>query len=118
MSEANNPAGLTEQGQRVTEHWSNLAVTYEGAIEALRRSGVDPEAAKAEDLHGLDMIHMGGLAATDELAQPCGRAAGQSCAGRWLRRGRPSKAPCEQIRRKSHRHRAEQHAAANGCGAN
>ena len=72
MSEANNPAGLTEQGQRVTEHWSNLAVTYEGALEALRRSGVDPEAAKAEDLHGLDMIHMGGLAATDELAQLAG----------------------------------------------
>jgi sarcosine/dimethylglycine N-methyltransferase len=46
-----------------------LAVTYEGAITALESAGVDLKNVTADDLHSLDMIHMGGLAATDELAQ-------------------------------------------------
>jgi sarcosine/dimethylglycine N-methyltransferase len=68
MSDTANPEGLTEQGKKVTDHWSNLAVTYDGAIEALRKSNIDLASVKADDLHGLDMIHMGGLIATDELA--------------------------------------------------
>jgi SAM-dependent methyltransferase len=34
----------------------------------LRSRGIDADQATAEDLHGLDMLHMGGLAATDALA--------------------------------------------------
>ncbi len=69
MCEANNPAGLTEQGRKVTEHWSNLAVSYAGAVEALEQSNVDLASVTADDLHSLDMLHMGGLAATDALAE-------------------------------------------------
>lgn len=69
MNDAKKPAGLTEQGQKVTNHWSNLAVTYDGAIEALKKSNINLESVTADDLHSLDMLHMGGLAATDELAE-------------------------------------------------
>ena len=72
MKGATNPAGLTDQGRKVTSHWSNLAVTYEGAIAALRSSNIDLETVTADDLHRLDMLHMGGLAATDELAELAG----------------------------------------------
>ena len=69
MDDAAAPSGLTDQGRKVTEHWSNLAVTYEGAVAALESAGIDLRAVTADDLHTLDMIHMGGLNATDELAQ-------------------------------------------------
>lgn len=68
MTDAKNPAGLTEQGKKVADHWSNLAVTYDGAIGALRKSNIDLTSVSADDLHSLDMLHMGGLSATDELA--------------------------------------------------
>ena len=63
------PSGLTEQGRKVTDHWSNLAVTFEGAKNALEKAGVNLDAVTADDLHPLDMIHMGGLSATDEIAE-------------------------------------------------
>lgn len=63
---------LTDQGRKVAAHWSALAVTFEGAVKALEEAGIDPAHAKPEDLHGIDMIHMGGLAATDALAQQAG----------------------------------------------
>lgn len=76
MNDAKTPAGLTEQGRKVTDHWSNLAVTYKGAIDALKKSNIDLASVTADDLHTLDMIHMGGLAATDELAELAGVQAG------------------------------------------
>jgi sarcosine/dimethylglycine N-methyltransferase len=78
MNDAKNPVGLTEQGKKVADHWSNLAVTYEGAIEALKGSDIDLASVTADDLHTLDMIHMGGLAATDELAELARVQAGHS----------------------------------------
>ena len=39
---------------------------------ALRYRGIDPGKATVEDLHALDMMHMGGLAATDLLAAMVG----------------------------------------------
>lgn len=60
---------ITKQGRKVAAHWSTLAVTYDGAVKALQEAGIDPAAARPEDLHSIDMIHMGGLAATDALAQ-------------------------------------------------
>jgi sarcosine/dimethylglycine N-methyltransferase len=60
---------VTDQGRKVAAHWSRLAVTYDGALAALAEAGIDPTAARPKDLHALDMIHMGGLAATDALAE-------------------------------------------------
>jgi SAM-dependent methyltransferase len=68
---------ITEQGRKVADHWSRLAVGYEGALASLRTRGIVPEHAGAGDLHAVDMIHMGGVAATDALARMAGIAAGQ-----------------------------------------
>lgn len=67
---------MTDQGRKVAEHWARLAVTFEGALRALECRGILPQQARAGDLHGVDMIHMGGLAATDALAELAGIAAG------------------------------------------
>jgi hypothetical protein len=67
----------TDQGRHVAEHWSRLAVTYEGGIGALQKSGISPDQIAVDDLHALDMLHMGGLASTDELAKLAGIAADQ-----------------------------------------
>jgi SAM-dependent methyltransferase len=64
--------GVTPQGQKVAAHWSRLSLSLDGALEALKSKGIPPERATAEDLHGLDMLHMGGLRATDELAEMAG----------------------------------------------
>ena len=73
MTDGANPAGVTagvtQQGQQVAAHWAKLSVTYDGAVKALKEKGVNPEQATADDLHAVDMIHMGGLAATDTLAE-------------------------------------------------
>lgn len=76
MNEMNAGTGYTEQGRRVADHWSRLAVTYEGAIQSLEKQGIPVDKIRAEDLHTLDMIHMGGLAATDELATMAGVLSG------------------------------------------
>ena len=70
-------SGYTSQGQMVAEHWERSAVTYEGAIESLRLRGIEPDKATSEDLHALDMLHMGGRAATDSLAAMAKVGAGQ-----------------------------------------
>ncbi len=68
MIETDNNARYTVQGRKVAEHWSRLAVTYEGALKTLKSKGINAEDVTVEDLHLLDMLHMGGLAATDEIA--------------------------------------------------
>ena len=60
---------VTAQGRKVAAHWSRLAVTYEGALAALAKAGIDATAVRPEDLHAIDMLHMGGLSATDALAE-------------------------------------------------
>ena len=69
QSDADNIPGQTAQGHMIAEHWARLAITYDGAVAELRSRGIEPDKAVPEDLHELDMIHMGGLAATDSLAQ-------------------------------------------------
>jgi len=59
----------TNQGVKVTEHWNTRSLTYEGAVEELRRRELDLSAVTPEILHSMDMLHMGGLGATDALAQ-------------------------------------------------
>lgn len=73
---AEHRSGFTDQGRRVADHWSRLAVSYEGAIRSLAGRGIRADAATVEDLHDVDMIHMGGVAATDALASLAGVAAG------------------------------------------
>ena len=77
MSNSDQKTEYTDQGRRVSDHWSKLAVTFEGALQTLAKQGITADAVKVEDLHGLDMLHMGGLAATDELAAMAGIQAGQ-----------------------------------------
>jgi SAM-dependent methyltransferase len=69
-------ADFTEQGRRVADHWSRLAVTYEGVLKTLEERGIAVDKITVDDLHALDMLHMGGLAATDELASLAGIAKG------------------------------------------
>ncbi len=69
--------GITCQGEQVAAHWARLSVTLDGALEALRMRGINSEEATAEDLHALDMLHMGGLAATDALAEMAGVCSGK-----------------------------------------
>jgi MPBQ/MSBQ methyltransferase len=69
--------GVTPQGEKVAAHWARLSLTLDGALEALKSQGIPSERATAEDLHGLDMLHMGGLRATDELAGMAGIRPGQ-----------------------------------------
>ena len=73
MADSANPsvsmAGSTLQGQMVAAHWGRLSLTFDGAVQALQAQGIAPGLATADDLHALDMNHMGGLAATDALAE-------------------------------------------------
>ena len=73
MTDDANPAGsiagATRQGQMVAAHWARLSLTVDGALQAVRSQGIAPAQATADDLHALDMLHMGGLAATDALAE-------------------------------------------------
>jgi ubiquinone/menaquinone biosynthesis C-methylase UbiE len=80
MADDANPsvtiAGSTAQGQKVAAHWARLSLTVDRAIQSLRSRGIAPEQATAEDLHALDMMHMGGLKATDALAEMAGISGG------------------------------------------
>jgi ubiquinone/menaquinone biosynthesis C-methylase UbiE len=73
MTDDANPAvstaGTTPQGQMVAAHWARLSLTVDGAMQTLQAQGIAPEQATADDLHAMDMNHMGGLAATDALAE-------------------------------------------------
>jgi ubiquinone/menaquinone biosynthesis C-methylase UbiE len=68
QSAPDGEAVYTQQGRMVTDHWARKAVTYEGALQRLQSEGIDPESVTVEDLYPLDMIHMGGLGATDALS--------------------------------------------------
>lgn len=67
----------TDQGRKVADLWSKLAVSYEGVLASLRSRGIVPGRAEAGDLHPMDMIHMGGVAATDALAAMAGIGSGE-----------------------------------------
>jgi SAM-dependent methyltransferase len=67
---------MTAQGRKVADHWARLAVTIEGVLRSLEVKGISLEEVRAEDLHPIDMIHMGGLAATDALGSIAGIGAG------------------------------------------
>jgi cyclopropane fatty-acyl-phospholipid synthase-like methyltransferase len=62
----------------VAAHWARLPVSYEGAFESLRSKGIEPDDVTAEDLHWVDMLHMGGIAATGSLSKMAGISPGQN----------------------------------------
>lgn len=67
---------ITDQAHKIAKHWSKMAITFDGALDALEAMGIPPEQARPEDLHAFDMIHMGGLSTTDALADLAGIADG------------------------------------------
>ena len=71
-------AGYTEQGRRVADHWSRLAASYDGILRALEERGIAADKVSVDDLHAADMLHMGGLAATDELGALASIAKGKT----------------------------------------
>jgi ubiquinone/menaquinone biosynthesis C-methylase UbiE len=68
MSEQAKSDGFTDQGRKVAAHWSKIVISYDAALEALNAKGISAQAASANDLHAFDMMHMGGLSATDAVA--------------------------------------------------
>ena len=64
--------GSTRQAQLVAEHWAGRLPTFDEALARLRTKGVDTNSAIAQDLHLFDMVHMGGVEATDMLAGKAG----------------------------------------------
>jgi cyclopropane fatty-acyl-phospholipid synthase-like methyltransferase len=80
-----------------------LSVTLDGAMDMLRSRGIEPGQGTAEDLHAVDMLHMGGLAATDALAAMAGVGPGQQVLDVGAGVGGPA-------RRLAHKHGANVHA--------
>lgn len=62
----------TQQEHLVAEHWARRLITFAEALELLRSRGVDPDRATPEDLHFFDIAHVGGVEATDLVAQEAG----------------------------------------------
>lgn len=83
--------GSTPQGERVAAHWAGFSLTVDGALQALRAGGIAIEQATADDLHGLDMLIMGRLAATDALAQMAALQTGQCVLDVGARVGGPAR---------------------------
>ena len=62
----------------VAAHWARLPVSCEEAFESLRSKGIEPDDVTAEDLRGVDMLHMRGIAATGSLSKMAGISPGQN----------------------------------------
>lgn len=60
----------------VARHYAHRGLEAE-ILDALRASGRDPERLSPDDLQAVDEFHMGGRAATTELADRLGLASGQ-----------------------------------------
>lgn len=101
MIETDNNTRYTVQGRKVAEHWSRLAVTYEGALKTLKSKGINAEDVTVEDLHLLDMLHMGGLAATDEIAALSERSERRLHRQSWRQRSRKLITTAENMRKVS-----------------
>jgi MPBQ/MSBQ methyltransferase len=67
----------SRQAQLVAEHWARRLPSFDEALALLRSKGIDAERSTAEDLHGFDMIHVGGLEATDLVAREANIKRGQ-----------------------------------------
>ena len=67
----------SHQAQLVAAHWARRLPTFEEALAQLRSHGRDPHRLTPEDLHVFDMVHTGGVEATDLVAREAGLGSGQ-----------------------------------------
>jgi sarcosine/dimethylglycine N-methyltransferase len=67
----------SQQEHLVAEHWARRLITFAEALELLRSQGLDPNRATPEDLHLFDIAHVGGVEATDLVAQEAGICIGK-----------------------------------------
>lgn len=75
MNPTNTPP--SRQAQLVAEHWARRLPSFDEALALLRSKGIDVDQPTAEDLHGFDMIHVGGVETTDLVAREANIKRGQ-----------------------------------------
>lgn len=68
---------LSHQAQLVAQHWAQRLPSFEEALTLLRSKGVNIDRPTPEDLHSLDMVHTGGVEATDLVAREASIKRGQ-----------------------------------------
>ncbi len=68
---------LSHQAQLVSEQWARRLPSFDEALALLRSQGLDTDRLNPEDLHGLDMVHAGGVEATDLVAHEASIESGQ-----------------------------------------
>ena len=68
---------LSHQAQLVAEHWARRLPSFDQALALLHSQGLDTDRLNPEDLHGLDMVHAGGVEATDLVAHEASIESGQ-----------------------------------------
>jgi ubiquinone/menaquinone biosynthesis C-methylase UbiE len=80
MKPTNSPddTSLSRQAQLVAEFWARRLPSFDEALALLRSEGLDVDRLSPEDLHRLDMVHCGGVEATDLVAHEGGIKSGQS----------------------------------------
>jgi SAM-dependent methyltransferase len=80
MKPTNSPddTSLSRQAQLVAEFWARRLPSFDEALVLLRSEGLDVDRLSPEDLHRLDMVHCGGVEATDLVAHEGGIKSGQS----------------------------------------
>lgn len=69
-------AGRSESEKAVAEHWRGRMSDFDTVLSRLREDGVDTSNLTVEDVNKVDLMHMGGAEATDELAERAGITGG------------------------------------------
>jgi ubiquinone/menaquinone biosynthesis C-methylase UbiE len=80
MKPTNSPddTSLSRQAQLIAEFWARRLPSFDEALALLRAEGLDVERLSPEDLHRLDMVHCGGVEATDLVAHEGGVRSGEN----------------------------------------
>jgi ubiquinone/menaquinone biosynthesis C-methylase UbiE len=68
----------SRQAKLVAEFWAQRLPSFDEALTLLRSEGLDVDRLTPEDLHRFDMVHCGGVEATDLVAHEGGIKSGQS----------------------------------------
>jgi len=68
----------SRQAQLVAEFWAQRLPSFDEALTLLRSQGLDTDRLSPEDLHRFDMVHCGGVEATDLVANEGGIKRGQN----------------------------------------
>lgn len=67
----------SRQAQLVAEFWAQRLPSFGETLALLRSQGLDTDRLTPEDLHAFDMVHCGGVEATDLVADEAGIKSGQ-----------------------------------------